>query len=144
MFRDDLSKMRLILNSGSNLLYWWNFSPVLKGCIDKYYSSAVYHHYDTSFTISNLSWLASKEKAMAHHSSTLAWQIPWMEEPGRLQSMGSGRVGHDWVTSFSLFTIMHWSLYSTPVFLPGESQGPGSLVGCCLWGHIESDTTEVT
>ena len=32
----------------------------------------------------------------------------------------------------------------TPVFLPGESQGRGSLVGCCLWGHTESDTTEVT
>ena len=36
------------------------------------------------------------EKAMAPHSSTLAWKIPWMEEPGRLQSMGSLRVGHDW------------------------------------------------
>ena len=35
------------------------------------------------------------EKAMAPHSSTLAWKIPWMEEPGRLQSMGSLRVGHD-------------------------------------------------
>ena len=36
-----------------------------------------------------------REKAMAPHSSTLAWKIPWMEEPGRLQSMGSLRVGHD-------------------------------------------------
>ena len=35
------------------------------------------------------------EKAMATHSSTLAWKIPWTEEPGRLQSMGSLRVGHD-------------------------------------------------
>ena len=42
---------------------------------------------------------------MAIHSSTLAWKIPWMEEPGRLQSMGSLRVGHDWVTSISLFTF---------------------------------------
>ena len=41
------------------------------------------------------------EKAMAIHSSTLAWKIPWTEEPGRLQSMGSPRVGHDWVTSLS-------------------------------------------
>ena len=41
------------------------------------------------------------EKAMAPHSSTLAWKIPWTEEPGRLQSMGSWRVGHDWVTSLS-------------------------------------------
>ena len=86
------------------------------------------------------------EKAMATHSSTLAWKIPWMEEPGRLQSMGSLRVGHDWATSLSLFTFMHWrrKWQPTPVFLPGESQGWGSLVGCCLWGHTESDTTEVT
>ena len=48
------------------------------------------------------------EKAMATHSSTLAWKIPWTEEHGRLQSMGSLRVGHDWATSFSLFTSMHW------------------------------------
>ena len=42
---------------------------------------------------------------MAPHSSTLAWKIPWMEEPGRLQSMGSLRVGHNWATSLSLFTF---------------------------------------
>ena len=42
------------------------------------------------------------EKIMAPHSSTLAWEIPWMEERGRLQSMGSRRVGRDWVTSYSL------------------------------------------
>ena len=41
------------------------------------------------------------EKAMAPHSSTLAWQIPWTEEPGRLQSMGSLGVGDDWATSLS-------------------------------------------
>ena len=136
---------------------------------------------------------------------TLAWKIPWMEEPGRLQSMGSLRVGHDWVTSLWLFTFMHWrrkwqpdpvslpgesqgwwslmgcshgvaqsrtrlkqlssssdshdwatslsrftfmhwrgKLQPTPVFLPGESQGQGSLVSCHLWDHTESDTTEAT
>ena len=65
------------------------------------------------------------EKAMAPHSSTLAWKIPWTEEPGRLQSMGSRRVGHDWATSLSLFTFLHWrrKWQPTPVFLPGESQG---------------------
>ena len=86
------------------------------------------------------------EKAMAPHSTTLAWKIPRMEEPGRLQSMGSLRVGHDWVTSLWLFTFMHWrrKWQPTPVFLPGESQGRGSLVGCCLWGRTESDTTEVS
>ena len=63
------------------------------------------------------------EKAMAPHSSTLAWKIPWTEEPGRLQSIGSLRVGHDWATSLSLFTFMHWrrKWQPTPVFLPGES-----------------------
>ena len=86
------------------------------------------------------------EQAMAAHSSTLAWKIPWTEEPGRLQSMESLRVGHDWATSLSLFTFMHWrrKWQPTPVSLPGESQGRGSLVGCRLWGRTESDTTEVT
>ena len=86
------------------------------------------------------------EKAMAPHSSTHAWQIPWTEELGRLQSMGSLRVRHDWATSLSLFTFLHWSRkwQPTPVFLPGESQGRGSLVGCRLWGHTESNTTEAT
>ena len=90
--------------------------------------------------------MSKAEKAMAPHSSTLAWKIPWMEEPGRLQSMGLLRVGHDWATSLSLFTFMHWrrQWQPTPVFLPGESQGRGSLVGCCLWGRTESDKTEVT
>ena len=86
------------------------------------------------------------EKAMAPHSSTLAWKIPWMEEPGGSQSMGSLRVGHDWATSLSLFTFMHWrrKWQPTPVFLPGESQGRWSLMGCRLWGRTESDTTEAT
>ena len=77
---------------------------------------------------------------MAPHSSTLAWEIPWTEEPGRLQSMGSLRVRHSWATSLSLFTFMHWrrKWQPTPVFLPGESQGRWSLVGCRLWGRTES------
>ena len=65
---------------------------------------------------------------MAPHSSTLAWKIPWMEEPVGLQSMGSLRVGHDSVTSLSHFTFMHWrrKWKPTPVFLPGESQDGGA------------------
>ena len=69
------------------------------------------------------------------HSSTLAWKIPWMEEPGRLQSMGSLRVGHDWATSLSHL---------------GEGNG-NPLRRSCLEnprdgasGWAESDTTEVT
>ena len=83
---------------------------------------------------------------MAPHSSTLAWKIPWTEEPGKLQSMGSLRVVHGCVSSLSLFTFMHWrrKWQPTPVFLPGESQGQRSLVGCRLWGRTASDTTEAT
>ena len=75
---------------------------------------------------------------MAPHSSILAWKIPWMEEPDRLQ-MRSLRVGHNWATSLSLFIFMHWrrKWQPAPLFLPGESQGWGSLVGCLLWGCTE-------
>ena len=68
-----------------------------------------------------MSTIVKNEKAMAHHSSTLAWKIPGTEEPGGLQSMGSLRVGHNRVTSLSLFTFMHWrrKWQPTPVFLPG-------------------------
>ena len=79
---------------------------------------------------------------MAPHSSTLAWKIPWAKEPGRLQSMGSLRVGHDWATSLSLFTFMHRRRQPTPVFLPGESQAePGGLpsMGSHRVGHDWSD-----
>ena len=64
------------------------------------------------------------EKAMATQSSTLAWKIPW-EELGRLQSMGSLRVRHDWAASLSLFTFMHWrrKWQPTPVFLLGPRDG---------------------
>ena len=76
------------------------------------------------------------------HSRTLAWKIPWTEEPGRLQSMRSLRVGHDWATSLWLFTFMHWRRKRQPtlVFLPRESQGWGSLVGCQLWWVAQSRT----
>ena len=83
---------------------------------------------------------------MAPHSSTLAWKIPWVEETSGPQFMRSLRVGQDSATSLSLFTFLHWrrQWQPTPVFLPGESQGPGSLMGCHLWGRTESDTTEAT
>ena len=76
----------------------------------------------------------------------LRWEIPWLEEPGGLQSMGLRRVWHDWTTSLSLFSFMHWrrKWQPTPVFLPGECQGRGSLVGCHLWGRTELETTEAT
>ena len=61
-----------------------------------------------------------------------------------LQSMEPLRVGHDWATSLSFFTLMQWrrKWQHTPVFLPGESQGQRSLLGCRLWGRTESDMTD--
>ena len=84
------------------------------------------------------------EKAMAPHSSTLAWKIPWTEEPGRLQSVGSLGVGHDWATSFLFFIFMHWRRKWQPMpgFLPSELHGQRSLAGCSPWGHKESGVTE--
>ena len=86
-------------------------------------------------------WVTAVEKAMAPHSSTLAWKIPWMEEPGGLQSMGSLRVGHDWATSLSFFTFMHWrrKWQPTPVLLPGGSQGRESL-WAAVYGVAQSRT----
>ena len=85
-------------------------------------------------------------QSMATQSSTPAWKIPRTEEPGRLQSMGSQRVGQDSATSLSLFIFIHWrrKWKSTPVSLPGESQGQRSLVGCRQWGRTESDMTDAT
>ena len=82
---------------------------------------------------------------MAPHSSTLAWKIPWTEEPVRLQSIGLLRVGHDWATSLSLFTFMHWrrQWQPTPVLawrIPGTGE-PGGLpsMGSHRVGHVWSD-----
>ena len=113
---------------GSFKLYWWLHTTPLRVWFNW---SGMQH---------------GSEKATAPHSSTLAWKIPWTEKPGGLQSMGLLRVGYDWATSLSLFTFMHWrrKWQPTPVFLPGESQGRGSLVGCHLWGRTELDMTKAT
>ena len=58
------------------------------------------------------------EKEIATHSSTLAWKIPWMEKPGRLQSMGSQRVGHDWATSLSFFSTGLYICFCASTILP--------------------------
>ena len=85
---------------------------------------------------------------MAPHSSTLAWKIPWTEEPGRLQSMGSLRVGHHWATSLSLFTFMlaclekematHSSVFAWRIPGTGEPGGLPSM-GSHRVGHNWSD-----
>ena len=116
----------------------------------------------------SLGWEDSLEKGMVTPSSVLTWEIPCTEELGGLQSTGSvvsRRVsGHravwgEWAQAcawLSQSTLCMWTFshdllpsrrgqwHPTPVVLPGESQGPRSLVGCRLWGHEESGTTEAT
>ena len=83
---------------------------------------------------------------MATHSSILAWKNPM--EGGAWQAAVHG-VAQSWtrLSDFTFtFPFMHWrrKWQPTPVFLPGESHGQGSLVGCRLWGCTESDMTEAT
>ena len=77
------------------------------------------------------------EEGNGNHSSTLAWKIPWMEEPSMLQSMWSRRVRHYWATSLSLFTFMHWRMKFTHCIVlawgvPGMAE-PGGLLS--MWSH---------
>ena len=82
------------------------------------------------------------EKAMAPHSSTLAWKIPWTEKPGRLQSMQLLRVWHNWATSLSLFTFMHWrrKWQPTPVFFCLENPRDGGAWWAAISGVTQSQT----
>ena len=88
---------------------------------------------------------------MAPHSSTLAWKIPWMEEPGGLQSMGSWRVGHDWATSLALFhfhalekkmaphsRVLAWRIPGTGE--PGGLSSMGSHRVVHGWGNLAAAT----
>ena len=135
---DDLATLHIF---GGQYFISWEGSSLLNIFVCLLYLltsfSKVWTHLFVIIFLHIMSFLLCySEKAMAPHSSTLAWKIPWKEEPGRLKSMESWRVGHDWATSLSLFPFMHWRRrwQPIPVFLAGESQGQGSLVGCRLWG----------
>ena len=83
---------------------------------------------------------------MAPHSSTLAWKIPWMEGPGRLKSMGSRRVWtrlSDFTFTFH-FPALEKEMATHSSVLAWRIPRMGEPGGCRLWGHTESDTTEVT
>ena len=82
---------------------------------------------------------------MAPHSSTLAWQIPWTEEPSGLQTMGSLRVGHDFTFTFTFhFHALEKEMATHSSVLSWRIPGTGEPVGCRLWGRTELDTTEET
>ena len=89
--------------------------------------------------------IGKAEKARAPHSRTLAWKIPWTEEPGRLQSMRSLGVGHDSPTSLSLFTFIHWRRNGNPLQCSClENPREGGAWWAAVYGVTQSDTTEVT
>ena len=125
------------------LIFWMlSFKPS--------FFTLLFHFIQRLFSSSSLSAIrlvssAYLGEAMAPHSITLAWEIPWTEEPGRMQSWGHEE-SDTTSLSLSLFTFMLWrrKWQPTPVFLPGESQGQRSLVGFHLWGRTESDTTDAT
>ena len=88
--------------NSQNLPVSWSIPPWLTGKLQLWLSGPLFVKRCLCFLICCLG--LSSERAMAPHSSTLAWKIPWMEEPGGLRSMESRRVRHDWATSLSLFT----------------------------------------
>ena len=86
------------------------------------------------------------EKAMATHSSTIAWKIPWAEEPGSLQSMGVVK-SQTQLSNFTFtfhFHALEKEMATHSSVLAWRIPGTGSLVGCCLWGCTEWDTYEAT
>ena len=85
--------------------------------------------------------IIASEKVMAPDSSTLAWKIPWTEEPGGLQSMGSLRVRQDWATSLSLFTFMHWRRNGNPLQCSClENPRDGGAWWAAVYGVAQSRT----
>ena len=87
--------------------------------------------------VRSLGWENPLEKEMATHSSTLAWKIPWMERRGRLQSMGSQRVGHDWATSLSL------SLSSPSEGRQTENHNDRKLTNLITWATALSNSVKL-
>ena len=129
----------------NNHVFWWCYQGILPLFPDQFYLWISMYRKSLVFVDF---YGITLEKAMAPHSSTLAWKIPWTEEPGRLQSMGSLRVGHDWATSFSLFTFhfhalekamaTHSSVLAWRIPGMGEPVGLPSL-GSHRIGHDWSD-----
>ena len=77
--------------------------------------------------VRSLGWDNPLEKEMATHSSTLVWKIPWTEEPGRLQSMGSQGVGHDWATSLDSLSFREWPVDPSATRATQNPQGTPDL-----------------
>ena len=133
--------LAVVSNAVVNIGVYIPLGLVFSFSVDKYleveyvdHGSSLFNFWRNLHTVYPFIKFVCPPTATAAHSSALAWNIPWAEEPGGLQSMGLHRVGHDRATSLSLFTFLHWrrKWQLTPVFLPGESQGQGSLMGCLV------------
>ena len=124
---------------------WWQF--LLQEKDDWYVQKIGEGRGERTKGASSLSaqWMvqSNMEKAMAPHPSTLAWKIPWVEEPSRPQSMGSPRIGHDWVTSLSLFsvTISFWNFQVPELpktsFIKGIQDNSRKIYYCLLNANSE-------
>ena len=113
-----------------------NGSNVDVHCIWMYMEVVVYRHDGILYH-----YKKELEKAMATHSSTLAWKISWTEVSGRLQSMGSQRVGHDWATSLSRFTFMYWRRKCNPLQCSClENPRDGRAWWAAIYGVAQSQT----
>ena len=158
-FNDPMDVGNLISGSPSfskSSLNIWKcmFHVLLKSCLENFdftflvcEISAIVQEFEYSLA---LFFFEIEIKTDLFQSCGQCWvfQICWHVECSTFtaSSFGFEIVGYDWATSLSLFTSMHWrrKWQPTPVFLPRESQGRQSLVGCRLWGCTESDMTEAT
>ena len=128
VFSQHLPKSGIAGSYGNSIVH---FLKDLHLVLHSGYTNLCSHHQCRRFSPNPLQHLLFVDFLMVPHSSTLAWKI---------HGVAKSR------TRLSDFTFMHWrrKWQPTPVFLPGESQGWGTLVGCRLWGRTESDTTEAT
>ena len=133
-------KSQKLAGTGDLLSPFLPYCPVIMHCIIQSDSCQLIQLIKPEISVAS-------EKAMAPHSSTLAWKIPWTEEPGRLQSMGVTTSQ----TRLSNFTFtFHFHAFGEGNGNPLQCsclENPrdgGSMVGCRLWGRTESDTTEAT
>ena len=141
--------LAVVSNAVVNIGVYIPLGLVFSFSVDKYleveyvdHGSSIFNFWRNLHTVYPFIKFVCPPTATAAHSSALAWNIPWAEEPGGLQSMGLHRVGHDRATSLSLFTFLHWrrKWQLTPVFLPGESQGWGGAWWAAVYGVAQSRT----
>ena len=131
-----------------NHIYFWNYIPKLSAIVYMSCSACAFVSFNPhqSLVEPNIYWASRKysEKAMVPHSSALAWKIPWTEEPGGLQSMGSLRVRHDFTSTFRFHALekemaTHSSVLSRRIPGTGETGGLPSMG----WHRVGQDWSDL-